>query len=191
MQILTDVDGVLLNWEGPFHEWMRLKGHIPKAKSSYHIFECYPQLDKKIVNDLVLTFNASAWMGYLPPIEDAVHWVREMHEKHGVVLTCITSMGDDPLARKLRIMNLERVFGNVIHDVIILGCGACKAKVLQEYRGSNMIWLEDNIKNANAGVDANLETYLFNRQYNQKTYTRPEAFTRVDNWRQLYTKLFG
>ena len=190
MKILTDVDGVLLNWEDSFHAWMYEHGYEPDHKQAYDIWQCYPQIKARKVMRLVEAFNASATMGFLAPLQDSVYWVRKMHEHHGVVFHCITSMGNDPYARILRRMNLERIFGaNVIQDVTILGCGEDKTNVLKQYRGTKMIWLEDNIHNAVIGAKEGLRTFLFNRTYNQ--YKEDDKhFTRVNNWKDLYSKLF-
>jgi hypothetical protein len=188
MKILADVDGVLLNWEDSFHAWMAAKGFAVDNKESYEIFECYKGVSEAEMHGLIQTFNASATMGFLPPIKDAVPWVDKMYFKHGVTFHCITSMGSDPHAQSLRRMNLNRHFVNV-DDLTILPCGADKTDVLKKYEGSGLIWLEDNIKNAVLGANLGLKVYLFNRSYNQETDYDP-WFTRVDNWKQLYENIF-
>lgn len=190
MKILTDVDGVLLNWEDAFHAFMRDHGYVPEHKWSYELSKCYPNLDPSDVAALIERFNASAAMGFLPPLQDAVYWVKQMHEHHGVVLHCITSMGNDPHAQKLRRMNLNRIFGhNVIDEVTILNCGEDKKNVLSQYKGTNLVWLEDNIHNAVTGAKIGLKTYLFNRTYN-KYQEDDKYFTRVNSWKELYENLF-
>jgi len=39
--ILTDVDGVLLNWEDAFHSWMESKGFKRNAIASYDMHVVY------------------------------------------------------------------------------------------------------------------------------------------------------
>jgi len=191
MKILADVDGVMLNWEDPFHAWMKRKGHSLAHKESYDIWRCYPELSPDEITELIKTFNSSATMGFLPPIGDAVYWVRRMHEMHGATFHCITSMGDDLHARWLRVMNLERIFGErLIHDVTILSCGADKTLALSEYENSGLVWLEDNVKNATVGACLGLNTFLFNRTYNN-TIEAVEPFTRVNDWAELYNHLFA
>lgn len=191
MKILTDVDGVLLNWEDSFHAWMAANGFIVDNKDSYEIFECYKGVGEAEMHALIKTFNASAAMGFLPPVDDAPYWVDKMFLKHDVRFHAITSMGSDHYAQKLRRMNLDNVFGDpsVFDEVTILPCGADKTEVLSQYKGSGLIWLEDNIKNAVIGANLGLKVYLFNRSYNQETEHDP-WFTRVDDWEQLYKNIF-
>lgn len=191
MEILTDVDGVLLDWVNPFKEWMRQKGHPIKISSSYDINEWFPSLGEKAF-PLVEEFNASANMGFLPALKDSIYWVKHLHEYYGVTLNCISSMGNDRHAKTLREQNLKRLFGeNVISRVTILGCGADKKEALTEYKDSKMVWLEDNIHNANVGHNLGLRSYLFNRPWN-KNISGPENFTRLSGWEDFvkFTRLY-
>jgi hypothetical protein len=184
MEILTDVDGVLLNWEKPFHEWMSRRGFVATGKDAYDLHKCYETLDPAQVHDLIVEFNSSANMGFLPPLNDAIYWVRRWHEHHGVVFHCITSMGIDPCAIKLRQMNLERLFGsNAIRRVTVLGCGESKKDVLSQYAGTEKVWLEDHSENARVGEKLGLRTFLFDRPYNQKDCVR--GVMRVNGWKML------
>jgi hypothetical protein len=185
MTILTDVDGVLLNWIDSFHDWMRKRNHIPFYRGSYELINCYRDLDKEDLDALVETFNSSAAMGFLPPLKNAVAAVKDLHENYGAVFHCITSMGDDIHAQKLRVQNLHNLFGtNAIQRVTILPCGADKTAALKEYEGTHLVWLEDHVANANVGASLGLRSYLFNREYNQKIETE-ENFTRIDSWGRL------
>jgi hypothetical protein len=193
MIILTDVDGVLLNWEEPFHAWMAAQGFQQNSEASYQLDRCYPDLEPKFVFDKIRTFNSSAHMGFLNPIGDARQWVRRINHMFGATFHCITSMGNDHCASKLRTMNLQAIFGKkVISQVTFLDCGADKTSVLRLYENSNLMWLEDHIGNANTGASLGLDTFLFNRPYNLVNPTsKPERFTRVDNWKQIATHLMN
>ena len=73
---------------------------------------------------MVNLFNQSAVVGFLPPLRDAIHYVRKLHEEHGYVFHVCTSLHKDKNAQKLRIMNLEKLFGETVFEkYIILGCG--------------------------------------------------------------------
>lgn len=185
MTILTDVDGVLLNWSSAFHRWMKEKhGFTPVDTSSYSLDKCYDLTEDQVM-EYCQTFNASANMGYLPPIGDALYWVKKLHRTRGIVFHCITSMGSDYFARKLRVMNLETVFGkSVFEKITILGCGEDKTAALSEYKGSGMIWLEDHMGNANVGASLGLKSFLFEREYNRAPL-KTENFIRIKNWKQL------
>ena len=186
MEILTDVDGVLLNWEDAFHSWMAEQGWHKNDEAAYQLDKCYPTLSGNFVHDKIRTFNSSAWMGFLEPYADALFHVRQLYYVHGITFHCITSMGKDFCAGKLRERNLKDPFGPAISNVTILDCGAPKGEALAPYKDSNRIWLEDHIGNANTGAALGLRTFLFNHPYNLVNPTgKPENFTRIDNWEQL------
>jgi hypothetical protein len=184
--ILTDVDGVLLNWVDAFHDWMRQFSFDSQVSQDYKLVDSYPNTDPAVITDKIITFNSSARMGFLNPYRDAVEYIGKLH-KQGYHFHCISSMGGCEYAAVLRRQNLISLFGSAIQDITILGCGANKYEALSKYRGSGLIWIEDHIGNANMGVDLGLQTFLFNHNYNEVNPTsRPEGFTRINYWKELY-----
>ena len=121
--ILTDCDGVLLNWEYAFNTWMQANGHKlsddPVHKYSYDMKERYG-IDSQVAQRLVKSFNESAAMGFLPPQRDAIQYVKKLHEELGYVFHVITSLSKNPYACKLRRMNLEKIFGETKQNVTCL-----------------------------------------------------------------------
>ena len=107
--ILTDCDGVLLNWEAAFHQWMESHGRKVVASGMYDIAQQYG-LTKPEGKTLIKIFNESAWMGYLKAFRDARSGVAKLYE-HGYRFHCITSLSLDQKAQRLRAYNLENVFG--------------------------------------------------------------------------------
>ena len=88
--ILTDAYGVLLNWEYAFDCWMEEKGYTPLTRDIYDVISRYG-LDKEEKDLLVRSFNESAAIGFLPPLRDAINYVRKLHEEHGYIFRVITS----------------------------------------------------------------------------------------------------
>jgi hypothetical protein len=165
---------------------MASQGFDRNEEPAYQLDRCYPKLDPDFVFNKIRTFNSSAWMGFLEPYADALFWVRQLYYLHGITFHCITSMGSDYCAGKLRERNLKDLFGPAITKVTILDCGAKKDDALAPYKDSNRIWLEDHIGNANTGAALGLRTFLFNHPYNLVNPTgRLEDFIRVDNWEDL------
>ena len=185
MIILTDCDGVLLNWAQSYHWWMHRKGYRVANPTAYEMDKHYgiPREESK---ELCKTFCESAAVGFLPPLRDAVKYVRRLHEECGVVFHCITSMSDDPWAIKLREQNLTRIFGEgVFERVVCLPCGADKDEALERYRDSDFIWIEDKLENANLGAEMGLNSFLLDHIYNRDN-TLNENVTRVENWKEIY-----
>lgn len=184
--ILTDADGVLLNWEYAFGCWMQDRGFERVRKDVYDICERY-NIDKPQAKGLIKIFNESAAIGFLPPQRDAMHYVRKLHEEHGYVFVVITSLSLDPYAKKLRTKNLEKLFGTAIREVICLDTGADKDEALEKYRGSGLYWIEDKPENAVVGKNLGLEAILVEHEHNMMVEDIPLA----KNWKDIYDIIIG
>tara|TARA_Y100000992_G_scaffold59001_1_gene35947 strand:- start:3698 stop:4300 length:603 start_codon:yes stop_codon:yes gene_type:complete len=184
--ILTDCDGVLLDWEWAFNCWMIQHGFETTEgyQFKYDMAERYG-ITKEQVKKLIKQFNESAAIGFLPVLRDAMYWVKRLHEQHGYTFICITSLSLDENAAKLREMNLQKMFGKTAFSkVICLDTGADKDEALSTYKGSNCYWIEDKPENAEAGLQFGLRPIVMEHGHNMH-YTHPKIKT-VKNWEKLY-----
>jgi len=187
--ILTDCDGVLLDWVTQFHDWMTSKGYVQEVSDVYDISTMYG-IKKEQGRSLVREFNESAWMGFLPAFRDARSGVAKLVEA-GYQFVVITSLSLDEKARLLRISNLKNIFGkNVFDEVVCLDTGADKDEALAPYKDSGMWWLEDKIENAECGHALGLNTILISHEHNKKECVS-NGIARVDNWAQLADVIIG
>ena len=185
--ILTDADGVLLNWEYAFSCWMQQHGHteVENANWIYDIGERFG-VTKETGKLLVKQFNESAAIGFLPALRDAMYYVKRLHEEHGYVFRCITSLSLDKNAYKLRKMNLEKLFGDTaFEELVCLDTGADKDDALEQYRDSGLYWLEDKLSNAQLGLDLGLNAILIEHGFNMNDNI-PEGMKKVVNWKEVY-----
>ena len=190
--ILTDADGVLLNWEYAFCCWMEQHGYtqIENGNLEYNIANRF-SITKDHANQLVKVFNESAAIGFLPALRDAMYYVKRLHEEHGYVFHCITSLSTDPNAGKLRQMNLEKLFGKTAFEqVICLDTGADKDEILAMYQNSNLYWVEDKIENAICGKKFGLRSILIEHGFNMNEEI-PEGIQKVVNWKEIYEIITG
>lgn len=181
--ILTDCDGVLLDWEYSFKVWMMHRGYEAQVSGTYNIAEMF-DITKSEKDTLVRQFNESAAIGFLPPLRDAVHYVRKLHDEHGYVFHCLTSLSDDPSAKRLRQMNLDKVFGKGIFEVLTCAdTGADKHEILEPYRNSRCVWVEDKAENAQLGLEMGLSSVLFGHDHNINSNI---GCPRVWKWKHIY-----
>lgn len=181
--ILTDVDGVLVNWRDTYHAWKRLYGY---SIQNMFAFEYTKQYHDREQRDYVLgnVFNQTGWIEYLPPLEDAIKYVRKLHEEHGYVLHCITSLSSDKYAYQLRLRNLHNLFGKTaIQELICLPYYSSKISVLAKYHGRGLYWIEDRIDNASDGFNEGLKPIVVNSPDNLDIECQ---FPRVNGWKQIY-----
>ena len=184
--ILTDADGVLLDWEWAFSVWMQERGYTLTAdnKKSYYLHHHYAELEERDSKKVVKTFNESAAIGFLPALRDAAYYVKRLHEEHGYEFRVITSLSLDKNAGKLREMNLRKLFGNAIESVICLDTGADKDSALAPYQGSGMWWIEDKYANFKTGMDLGLRSILIEHGHNMDEDTT--GGFKVKTWKEVY-----
>jgi len=188
--ILTDADGVLLDWEWAFAVWMEEHGF---SKQEGYQFEYDIGVRYGIGHEqgkkLIKMFNESAAIGFLPPLRDAMYYVKRLHEEHGYVFHCITSLSTDVNAKKLREMNLQKLFGKTAFDrVVCLATGADKNYALEEYANSGLWWIEDKPENADVGHDMGLKSMLVEHGHNMHHEC---PYPVVKNWKEIYNIITG
>ena len=188
--ILVDADGVLLNWEYAFDVWMETHGFtkVPGTEFDYDISNRY-NIDKEQGTKLIKIFNESAAIGFLPPLRDAMYYVKRLHEEHGYVFHCITSLSLDPAAGKLREMNLSKLFGKTAFTKVqCLDTGADKDDALKPYQNSGCFWIEDKVPNAELGHRLGLRAILVEHGHNMH-HKCPYPIAK--NWKEIYSIIVG
>lgn len=189
--ILTDADGVILDWEYAFDVWMQQHGFQKQdgGQFVYNIGKRYgidPEQGKKLIK----IFNESAAIGFLPPLRDAMYYIKRLHEEHSYIFHCITSLSKDENAQELRTMNIRKLFGKTAFEKFIyLDTGADKDQVLQQYENKRYWWIEDKIDNCIAGHNVGLKPLLMEHGHNMD-YEHPEI-PRVKNWKEIYERIVG
>jgi len=186
--ILTDCDGVLVDWLFGFKEFMANKGYTEQDPIGYAVWKRYGLLNKDKGREICEEFNNSAAIAYLTPNLDAVKYVRKLHEEGGYVLRVITSLSLNKYAYKARLQNLHDLFGeSVIDELVCLDTGADKDEALEPYRGTDCVWVEDKVQNAVLGDELGLNSFLIDLPHNRHL----EYPNRVNGWEDIYHSIVG
>lgn len=181
-KILTDVDGVILDWESSFTAWMNKEGYEVKEQNEYKQSIRFG-ISQDRADELVKIFNESAWIGFIKPLRDAVPVIEDMMCEH-YHFEAITSLSTDHWAGELRRMNLERFFGrSAFRRVRCIETGGDKDEILREYDRGHW-WIEDKPENALAGLEAGHRPILIDHPYN-RWFSHPDV-KRVENFAQAY-----
>jgi len=184
--IVTDADGVLLNWEWAFEVWMEEHGHKlqPDHAGAYDMGLRYG-ITKEDTKKLIKLFNESAAIGFLPALRDATYYVKLLHEKHGYVFDVVTSLSTNSYAQKLRKKNLRKLFGETaFRKFKFLSTGADKDAALLPYKDSDLFWIEDKIENAELGHTLGMRSLLMAHGHNY-TYQHDDIRV-VKDWSEIY-----
>lgn len=185
--ILTDADGVLVTWLDGFEKFMDNKGYrvTPNTEHQYAMADRYSITVSRSF-DLVREYNESSFIAQLPPFLDSIEYIPKLVE-HGFKFICVSSLSSNPQAGLYRKKNLENLFGDNFLDVICLEMGSFKGPALEQWKDSGLFWIEDHIKNAEAGHSLGLKTVLIQHDHNQHYET--EDFPIVgptDPWKEIY-----
>ena len=97
-------------------------------------------------------------MRKVPPLRDAIKYVRKLHQEHGYVFHLITSMTNDQYAQHLRSQESGQKCSvhRYSRNTSFLDCGADKDEELYKYSSTGCWWIEDKIANAEAGQKVGL-----------------------------------
>jgi hypothetical protein len=187
--IVTDYDGVCAYYEHAFHMMMVSKGYRANNKPCYYMEDKY-DISKNEAEYLVKSFNESAALRRLPPIRDAIKYIRKLHEEHGYVFHCITAVPNTRDVYEARMENIENLFGKTAFERLTMcNHSAEKPQHLKEYEGTECFWIEDVIENCKMGLEFGMKCILMDRQYN-RYFSHPEI-TRVQNWKEIYHIITG
>lgn len=184
--ILTDIDGVVLNWEYSFDVWMNTHGHnkVEGGNLKYNIGKRYG-INEETGRQLIKYFNESAAIGFLPPLRDAMYYIKKLHEEHGFVFHAITSLSIDQNVCRLREMNLRKLFGETAFEkFVFLDTGTDKDQALLPYKNSELYWIEDKIDNCLVGHSLGLRSLLMTHGHNMDFVH--QEIPHVRNWKEIY-----
>jgi len=186
--ILVDCDGVLCDWEYSFTQWMNHKGYPTSDSTQYNVAKRF-NLAGDFGKNVVAEFNDSASIAFLPPLRDAVYYIKRLNMLHGYRFHCITSLSEDKYAQRLRTQNLELLFGKEIFDEFVyLPCGADKDEALAKYKGTECFWVEDKPENAEVGKSFGLNSILVAHEHNAYYKGDIERFWK---WKHIYNYITG
>lgn len=188
--ILTDCDGVLLDWETGFIKYAKENGlhYIPGNEQYYNLAKRFEE-DWDEVIECVTKFNSSEAMTRLEALPGSVETVAKL-VKDGFRFIAITSLSSDRQARAYRMENLKNLFGDVFDEVICLKTGSSKEHILARWADTGLIWIEDHFMNAEAGYECGLTPILVTTTTNEKYSTELFTRTSIDQpWNDIYATI--
>ena len=160
--ILIDCDGVILDWEGAFHEYMSSMGYERSGTEGY-VEEQYNKKRSEVIQ-YIHEVNHSDKIKNLNPIKDSIHYMKLL-KRIGYNFICITSISRNESVKKNRMENFDRLLGKDFFDeVIFLNTAEKKDDVLKKYKDSNYWWIENNWKNAQTGARLGLRSILITQE---------------------------
>lgn len=182
--LLTDVDGTIVDFGKPFHEWMEQEGYtaIGSLSETFDIDIVFG-IDRKTAVDCVERFCKSPVFAQLEPIlgaVEAIAWAKA----EGWRVIAITSCAASPEAQEMRCRNLEELFHIPACDVVFAGLLGDKASILQGYPSA--IWVDDHPHHIDEGTLAGHKCFIIDKPYNRKYCINDgQSTVRVNDWNEI------
>lgn len=181
MRIATDIDDTVLQCSDFLQAFLVSKGFvIPERLRDHHNIPQLFDLDIATTLELIREFHRSPAMGQLEPEPCAAIVLPELY-RQGHRFVAITACLNEPEVVKMRIKNLEEVFGFEWDAVHCIGLKTDKSDTLRAYPPS--IWVEDMAHHASTGARLGYKSFLLDRPYNRiETHS---AVIRVHDWHEI------
>lgn len=182
--LLTDVDGVLLDWEVKFEKFVLALGYNFKPNHEF-MYSISDQIgvSKEQGTELIAKFNRSSDFESIPPYRDSVEGIARL-KAEGWRFVAITTAGLSPWTYGLRRDNLDHVFGkDTIDELYILELHGDKGEVLKNYQDSGFYWVEDKPSNAELGYKYGLKPLLMDNLHNRAYVGK---VPRIHSWEEIY-----
>ena len=182
--ILTDVDGVLLDWETAFEEYAIAQGYVFNENQRI-VYSMGEQLGigHEEASKLIGAFNHSEEFGRIAPFRDSIEYIKRFKDE-GWRFIAITTAGEHPDTWSLRRANLNAVFGtDAIDELYVLPLHGDKGVELVKYKDSGLFWIEDKPSNAVLGYQYGLRPLLMSTAHNRGYHG---GVWRVNTWNDIY-----
>jgi hypothetical protein len=187
MTILTDIDGVVIDWFSGFKKYVCDK-KIPTKSENPRDWELDSWLVHKDIPGLIQEYNETEAFGFLEGYQDAMDIIPQLHHAGGITFKGVTASSHSRRSKNLRYMNLNRRFGLVFcgrEYIQFVEPGTSKEMVLSRYHPT--VWIEDRPQSAVEGFNAGHTCFLMDRPYNQG-FAHP-GITRIKDWYDFGNRL--
>ncbi len=188
--ILTDIDGVVLQWGKTFGHYIKEMGLVPDThiiRPAYKV-EKILNISREEAFTLIYEFHHSKYFTDLVPYADAFMYINHL-AKEGYRFIAITACGkaNNKIIYDNRYKNLNKYFHNIFEDLHIMPLGESKAECLSKYK--NAYWIEDSLKNAITGLEFGHFTFFINREEDLRDQGSHPMITEFSSWKEIYIQL--
>lgn len=194
LDILTDCDGVLLDWAGGFTQWLFSRLGPPWQVSSVPPYPMHAFRPADWIRDayglsyadappLFSQFRVSPHFANLMPYRDACEWLPRIAEDYAARFVIISSAGTEPEVEAHRKTNLQACFGDVFAPFTLLPPMENKRTALS--RHAPTLWLDDHLPHVLDGHAVGHIAFHFDR-FGE---LHPDAPRRVSSWAEVHAWL--
>lgn len=177
--IVTDCDGVVLDWHLGFYHWMRAKGEtvLTPYPNLYAMTDAHPGKTKEQVFAEIPVFNTTPDFAKLTYCEGALDGILALKalfpEARIIVLTAVGEAEETKTHRR------ENLKGLPIDELILVPLHLSKRAWLEQIEGPAM-FIEDHPGHAGVGAEIGMTSILIDRPWNRDP--APAGVIRAMGW---------
>lgn len=161
--ILTDIDGVVLQWKPAYESYMEKIGVDP-----LHMKDRIDKIDPATLGvtftkealEYVQMFQTDPVYGDIAPYDDAISGMTTLYNA-GWKFIGITCCGNHETVVRLRYENIEKYFPGMFLNIHTLDVHESKEECLKQYDPS--YWIDDVPKHVLSGIKCGHETFWMKR----------------------------
>jgi FMN phosphatase YigB (HAD superfamily) len=169
--LLTDIDGVVLDWLGSFKHYLTDRG-----------IEQNDQTLDGLIEQHVETFQQSSYyFGCLKTCKKSEMYLKKIHDLNYKIVA-ITACGTSDVIKSFRQNNLYQHFGDLFDDILFVNVHDSKQPLLQSF--DSAVWVEDNYTHYVSGVFCGHNSFLIQHPYNAH-----HSANFVQDWQDIYEKI--
>lgn len=184
--LLTDVDGVLLDWATAFRKWAAEQlGPLPPSDvTDPNYAHQWIGMSFEEGHQFIQRFQHSEHLRDIPAYQDALEQLPAL-QRAGYRIIAISGCGTNPTTVDNRWHNLRTVFGDIFSDFIPLFYLQTKKDALARYaRG---VWVEDAPYHALSGHELGHRTFFMHRNLHPVPDNAP--YEPVTDWHCVFNRL--
>lgn len=192
LTILTDVDGVLLNFVKGFAEFLKSKSLFKEELDSEIQGNKYFDLKDLIILDcpiecesLINEFYSSEYVGQLKEQQEGLrNIIKSLSNEFNLI--CITCIGTSDHLKEQRRINLINVFGDHFEEIHCINLNDSKEEFIFDLskRYNVFTYIDDRLKHINESINAGIKPILFTQGH--KHTENSDDFHIMDCWHQIH-----
>ncbi len=164
--LISDVDGVAMDWTQGFVNYMASIGHhaLHANPSTFGMTDIFPELEKPWTH--IMDYQHSPFYEQVRAYEDAKETYGRLHDL-GAKIVFLSSCGETDFIKTTRENTLNSEFSGKFDDIILLPFGASKLDALSKFKKGS-VFIDDQVHIAQEGVLMGHNSFLRDMPYNSK-----------------------
>lgn len=161
--LLSDIDGVTIDWLEGFVKYCESIGHKAKHNEpeEFSMRDIFPTLEKPW--EYIMDYQHSEYYKEIKAYPEVVEVYNKLHDM-GVKIVFVTSCGTTDFIKEARTKVMQDEFNGKFDHIEFLEFGESKTEILNKY--PNATYIDDQIKMSIEGAETGHDSFIKDMSYN-------------------------